>query len=101
MPEDLNIECVSCGKEFVWTAGEQEYYAEKEFSQPKRCRDCREERKRNQENSKGGEVVQTRHTAICDECGEETTVPFKPEKGRGKIYCKKCFRDKKEKPRGR
>lgn len=31
MFEDKTLTCVDCGKEFVFTAGEQEFYAEKEY----------------------------------------------------------------------
>ena len=42
MFEDKTLTCVDCGKEFVFTAGEQEFYAEKEYqNEPKRCKECR------------------------------------------------------------
>lgn len=40
--------CKDCGEEFVFTAGEQSFYIEKGFAEPKRCRECREARKNNQ-----------------------------------------------------
>ncbi|MFB3852850.1 MAG: zinc-ribbon domain containing protein [Vicinamibacterales bacterium] len=39
---DRTIECRECGTPFVWTLGEQRYYAERDFSAPKKCRPCRE-----------------------------------------------------------
>ena len=46
MYEDKTLVCKECGKEFVFTAGEQEFYAEKGFqNEPQRCRDCRQARK--------------------------------------------------------
>ena len=33
-------------------------------------------------------------TAICSQCGKETTVPFKPTQGRP-VYCKECFQQRK------
>ena len=46
MYEDKTLICKDCGKEFVFTAGEQEFYAEKGFqNQPQRCRPCRQARK--------------------------------------------------------
>lgn len=45
--QDKTIICKDCGKEFVFTAGEQEFYAEKNFSEPVRCKECREARKQN------------------------------------------------------
>lgn len=43
--QDIKIICKDCGKEFIFTAGEQEFYKEKGFSNPVRCKDCREKRK--------------------------------------------------------
>ncbi len=43
--KDKKIVCSDCGTEFVFTVREQEFYAEKGFSEPKRCKDCREKRK--------------------------------------------------------
>ncbi|MBO5779091.1 MAG: zinc-ribbon domain-containing protein, partial [Clostridia bacterium] len=31
MYQDITLKCKDCGKEFVFTAGEQEFYAEKGF----------------------------------------------------------------------
>ena len=40
--EDKTLICQDCGAEFIFTAGEQEFYAEKQFTnEPKRCPDCR------------------------------------------------------------
>lgn len=43
--QDIKIVCKDCGKEFTFTAGEQEFYNEKGFSNPVRCKECREKRK--------------------------------------------------------
>ena len=44
--EDKTLVCQDCGKEFVFTAGEQEFYKEKGFvNEPKRCKACRDARK--------------------------------------------------------
>ena len=46
MYEDKTLVCKDCGKEFVWTAGEQEFYASRGFeNQPQRCKACRDARK--------------------------------------------------------
>jgi CxxC-x17-CxxC domain-containing protein len=43
---DRTISCVDCGTEFVFTAGEQEFYAQRGFTEsPKRCTNCRARRK--------------------------------------------------------
>ena len=44
--EDKTLTCVDCGNEFVFTAGEQEFYKEKGFdNEPKRCKECRDKKK--------------------------------------------------------
>lgn len=48
--QDKTIVCKDCGKDFVFTAGEQQFYAEREFSEPVRCKECRDARKASREN---------------------------------------------------
>lgn len=43
--QDKKIICKDCGNEFIFTAGEQEWYAQKGFSEPARCSECRKIRK--------------------------------------------------------
>ena len=46
MYQDKTLVCRDCGAEFVFTAGEQEFYAEKGFqNEPTRCKECRTARK--------------------------------------------------------
>ena len=46
MYEDKTLVCKDCGKEFTFSAGEQEFYAEKGFeNEPQRCKECRQARK--------------------------------------------------------
>ncbi len=89
---DKTLTCMDCGKDFVWTAGEQLFYAGKNFkNEPKRCKDCKN--KRNTRMSPGPrERVET--TATCSQCGKETTVPFRPTQGRP-VYCKECFQQRR------
>ena len=90
MYEDKTLVCKECGNEFVFTAGEQEFYAEKGFqNEPQRCKDCRMARKN------AGKPAREMHTATCARCGGEATVPFKPVEGRD-VYCSKCFEEMKE-----
>lgn len=54
---DKTITCKDCGNEFVFTEGEQQFYAEKGFNNdPVRCKDCRAARKaqRRPSNHRGG-----------------------------------------------
>ena len=41
MTQDKIIVCQDCQQEFVFTKGEQEFYAEKELGDPIRCMVCR------------------------------------------------------------
>jgi len=41
--EDIEIECILCGKTFVFSGGEQKWYQKRGLCQPKRCPDCREQ----------------------------------------------------------
>lgn len=45
---DKNLTCRDCGKQFTFTAGEQEFYQSRGFSAPTRCADCRAARKASQ-----------------------------------------------------
>lgn len=42
---DKEIKCIDCGSMFSWTAQEQQYYASKRLSEPKRCPECRRRRR--------------------------------------------------------
>jgi len=83
MYQDEKLICEECGSEFVFTEGEQEFYAEKGLkNKPKRCTECRKARK--QKNKK------ELHDAICSKCGAQTKVPFEPIEGK-EVFCKDCF----------
>ncbi|MGI6712466.1 MAG: zinc-ribbon domain containing protein [Bacillota bacterium] len=95
--EDRTLTCKDCECEFVFSASEQEFYAEKGFqNDPARCPECRAQRKR-QRNNRNGNTAQNRemHSVICAECGIETQVPFKPINDRP-VYCRDCFQKQKQ-----
>lgn len=48
---DMTLNCKDCGKEFVFTEGEQKFYEEKGFSNPTRCKECRNARKQQRYNN--------------------------------------------------
>ena len=50
---DRTLTCRDCGQEFTFTAGEQDFYTQRGFSDPQRCPECRAARK-TQRNSGGG-----------------------------------------------
>ena len=61
MYEDKTLVCKDCNEEVVFTAGEQEFYAEKGFvNEPQRCKACRNARKA----AKADRVM---HEAVCAE----------------------------------
>ena len=83
--QDKQLVCVECGKEFTFTAGEQEFYEKKGFeNEPKRCPDCRG-RKR---------FSPRQFDVTCADCGQKTTVPFKPT-GTRPVYCRDCYQKHK------
>lgn len=87
MYEDKTLVCKDCGKEFIFTAGEQQFYAEKGFQNaPQRCKECRDARKNNAAPKKAIEFF----TTTCANCGKEAKVPFQPAEGRA-VYCSECF----------
>ena len=45
MYSDKNLTCADCGNEFVFTASEQDFYAQRGFTEPRRCPSCRASRK--------------------------------------------------------
>lgn len=89
---DKTLVCVECHQTFVWSAGEQLFYADRNFkNEPKRCKPCKG--KRGARSGGGGrERVETLTT--CSQCGKETTVPFRPTQGRP-VFCKDCFQARK------
>ncbi|MDU4960526.1 MAG: zinc-ribbon domain containing protein [Sporomusaceae bacterium] len=94
MSQDKNLTCRDCGAEFVFTAAEQDFYAEKGFTnEPGRCPDCRRARKQanNGGGFGGGRQQREMHEATCAACGVQTQVPFRPS-GDRPVYCSDCFR---------
>ena len=84
MYEDKTLICKDFHKEFVFTAGEQEFYAEKGFvNEPQRCKACRQAKK-----------ASTMYEAVCDDCGGVARVPFKPSEDKP-VYCSACFEKRK------
>jgi len=108
---DQVLTCTDCGIDFVFSASEQEFFAEKGFSSaPKRCSSCRAQRRAagggnggagassygNGSGYGGGGGGYSRapremHDATCARCGNQTQVPFRPT-GARPVYCSDCFR---------
>lgn len=91
MYQDKVLVCKDCGAEFVFTAGEQEFYAEKGFqNEPVRCKACRDARKASRRN--GGNSRRELYDAVCADCGAPTKVPFVPRNDRP-VYCSECYKN--------
>ncbi|MEW6065465.1 MAG: zinc-ribbon domain containing protein [Bacillota bacterium] len=92
MFSDRTLTCRDCGAEFVFTAREQEFFAEKGFqNDPSRCPACRASRKQRMQGNDGYRPAQRQmFDTVCDECGCSTQVPFQPS-GTKPVYCRDCF----------
>jgi CxxC-x17-CxxC domain-containing protein len=87
--QDKVLKCADCGAEFIFTSGEQTFFADKGFRhEPKRCKSCKSARSAG--GAPAGNAPRSETRAICSQCGKETTVPFKPTQGRP-VYCRECF----------
>ena len=81
---DKTLTCRECRSQFIFSASEQEFYAEKGFqNEPSRCKACRQARKA----ATGDRAL---YDAVCAACGRHTRIPFQPRTDRP-IYCRDCF----------
>jgi len=90
---DKTLTCQDCGQSFTFSAEDQEFFATKGYTEPKRCPSCRQARKAERGGGGGdGGYRQQRemHPAVCAECGKDTEVPFEPT-GDRPVYCRDCF----------
>ncbi|MDA8096769.1 MAG: zinc-binding protein [Desulforudis sp.] len=92
MFEDKTLQCRDCGADFMFTVGEQEFYAEKGFENlPARCPECRAAKRASRRTNGGGYgAPRQMYTVVCASCGVETEVPFEPT-GSRPVYCRDCF----------
>ena len=101
---DKVLKCEDCQQEFTFSASEQEFFASRDFSTPRRCPSCRAIRKaaRGQDaggssygggyggGGYGGSREREMFSATCANCGKEALVPFRPS-GVRPVYCSDCF----------
>jgi CxxC-x17-CxxC domain-containing protein len=91
---DKTLTCSDCSADFVFTAGEQEFYASKGLvNEPGRCPDCRAARKQQRTGGYGGGGYRQQrqmYDAVCASCGKDCQVPFEPRNGRP-VYCSDCY----------
>jgi CxxC-x17-CxxC domain-containing protein len=107
--QDRVLKCVDCSADFVFSAGEQQFYRDKNFTnEPRRCKNCKTQRQTGGERgtahggNRGGSHGGASHgppgrvetNAICSQCGRDTTVPFRPTQGRP-VFCRECFQSRK------
>ena len=100
---DKQITCSDCGTAFTFSAGEQESFASRGYTnEPKRCPTCRATRKQSASgnssfgsgssgNSSYGSAPRQMFPVKCATCGKDTEVPFEPRSGRP-VYCSDCYR---------
>ena len=108
MYTDETLSCVDCNSQFIFSSGEQQFFASKGFqNKPNRCPECRAARKVQRGAGGGGggssygaggngggggsrggarEMFQT----TCSQCGQTAEVPFQP-RGDKPVYCRDCF----------
>jgi CxxC-x17-CxxC domain-containing protein len=97
---DRFLKCSDCGNDFVFTAGEQLFFYDKQFkNDPKRCKLCKAKRaglgrSANPNVPATLPFSRTETRTECSACGIETTVPFKPTQGRP-VLCRSCFQQKR------
>lgn len=99
---DKELTCQDCGQTYTFTADDQEFYATKGYSEPKRCPDCRRARKAERGGGGGsgdsygggggggGYGQRQMYPVTCSNCGKPTEVPFQP-RGDRPVYCADCF----------
>lgn len=117
MYTDKVLACADCNEQFTFTASEQDFYAQRGFTEPRRCPTCRASRKASRGSTGGGSSYgsygagggysaggyggggggygargpREMFTATCSQCGKEAEVPFRPTSGKP-VYCSDCFR---------
>lgn len=99
---DRVLTCKECGAQFVFSAGEQEFYTGRGLmNAPGRCPDCRSARKARQSetggppsrydnNGRRDRAPREMYQATCSNCGKTALVPFVP-RGDKPVYCSECY----------
>ena len=110
---DRELTCRDCGGAFVFTAGEQEFYASKGLqNDPVRCPSCRASRKLMRPEDRdetpnygvyvswGGRTPRQLHVANCSGCGRAAEVPFVP-RGDRPVFCSDCYNEERRRQEAR
>jgi CxxC-x17-CxxC domain-containing protein len=96
MAGDMSITCSDCGQDFTFTAADQQFFQERGYSTPKRCKPCRQAKKNDQGGGGSGyrSAPSQGTPVICSGCGQPTTVPFEP-RGDRPVFCRDCYQARK------
>ncbi|MGB2827848.1 MAG: CxxC-x17-CxxC domain-containing protein [Dehalococcoidales bacterium] len=90
--QDKSIQCSDCATAITFSAGEQEFFASRGYTnEPKRCPPCRQARKSEPNGNSSYTAPRQMFAATCAECGKDTEVPFEP-RGDKPVYCSDCYR---------
>lgn len=92
MYQDKILVCKKCGREFIFTAVEQAFYAGRGFRRhPQRCKSCRRKGKPAPEKpEQPKQPEKKRYKGVCAACGKTAWVPFQPRPEQ-LVYCAKCY----------
>ena len=79
--QDKVLKCIDCGSDFIFTAGEQLFFHDKQFkNEPKRCKTCKTKRVAvlgaPPAPGQAYRYTKVETQATCSGCGKQTTVPF-------------------------
>lgn len=89
--QDKELQCADCGATFTFSAGEQEFFNSRGYTnEPKRCPTCRQAKKASRSGDDGYRAPRQMYQVVCDECGKDTEVPFQPSSYRP-VYCRECY----------
>jgi CxxC-x17-CxxC domain-containing protein len=97
MSTDTTLTCRDCGQAFIFSSGEQDFFATRGLDNgPTGCPSCRAQRRAfrgslSTDSISAGE--REMFSAICATCGKEALVPFQPG-GEKAVYCSDCFRQR-------
>jgi len=87
---DVEIPCVQCKENFLFTEKEQEMFYQRNMMPPQRCTRCRSKK------AVAGDDSHKRFDIVCDHCGKHDQVPFQPKVGRS-VLCRECFQASRSK----
>ncbi len=94
--QDKVLKCMDCGADFLFTAGEQLFFHDKQFkNEPKRCKACKTKRVAVLGAAPAQPYAKVETRTVCSQCGKETTVPFRPTQGRP-VFCRECFQQRRQ-----